>query len=125
MSLLPLHFILVYRQEKRPSILCILIDEVESLTASRQIALNGCEPSDAIRVVNALLTQLDSLKRHNNVLVLSTSNLVGALDPAFVDRADLQLHIPLPSKSILFQDSLFNTHNAANNNRGMMVLLDF
>ena len=37
--------------------------QVESLTAARQSALSGNEPSDALRVVNALLTQLDQLKR--------------------------------------------------------------
>lgn len=41
---------------------CVLIDEVESLTAARKAALSGNEPSDAIRVVNALLTQIDQLK---------------------------------------------------------------
>ncbi len=68
---------------------CVLIDEVESLAAARQSALNGSEPSDAIRVVNALLTQLDRLKRNANVLVLTTSNLSDAIDDAFIDRADL------------------------------------
>ena len=33
--------------------------QVESLTAARKGALSGNEPSDAIRVVNALLTQID------------------------------------------------------------------
>lgn len=40
----------------------VLIDEVESLTSARQSAINSQEPSDAIRVVNAVLTQLDSLR---------------------------------------------------------------
>lgn len=40
----------------------VLIDEVESLTSARQTAINRSEPSDAIRVVNAVLTQLDSLR---------------------------------------------------------------
>ena len=43
--------------------MCVLVDEVESLAATRQAAASGTEPSDAIRVVNALLTQLDQLKR--------------------------------------------------------------
>ena len=34
----------------------------------------GTEPSDAIRVVNALLTQIDRLRAFDNVLVLTTSN---------------------------------------------------
>jgi MoxR-like ATPase len=75
---------------------CVLIDEVESLAAARQSSLNGSEPSDAIRVVNALLTQLDRLKRHRNALVLTTSNLSDAIDPAFVDRADINCLVGHP-----------------------------
>lgn len=36
---------------------------MESLTAARKAAMQGTEPSDAIRVVNALLTQIDQIKR--------------------------------------------------------------
>lgn len=68
----------------------MILDEVESLTAARQAAASGSDPSDAIRVVNALLTQLDALKQHPNVLVLTTSNITGAIDLAFVDRADIK-----------------------------------
>jgi SpoVK/Ycf46/Vps4 family AAA+-type ATPase len=57
----------------------VLIDEVESLTAARQAALSGSEPSDAIRVVNALLTQIDGLRRFPNALLLTTSNLIEAI----------------------------------------------
>ena len=46
----------------------------------------GSEPSDAIRVVNALLTQIDQIKRFPNVIILTTSNVTGAIDLAFVDR---------------------------------------
>lgn len=69
----------------------VLIDEVESLTAARAGAMSGKEPSDALRVVNALLTQLDRLKQRSNVLVLTTSNLPSAIDTAFVDRADVKV----------------------------------
>lgn len=48
--------------------------------------MSGSEPSDAIRVVNALLTQLDQIKTFPNVLILTTSNVTGAIDLAFVDR---------------------------------------
>ncbi|TYZ61753.1 hypothetical protein PybrP1_001079 [[Pythium] brassicae (nom. inval.)] len=79
------------------ALVCVLIDEVESLTAARKAALSGSEPSDAIRVVNAVLTQLDALKSHSNVLVLTTSNITEAIDIAFVDRADIKQYIGLPS----------------------------
>ncbi|CAI5495856.1 unnamed protein product, partial [Closterium sp. Naga37s-1] len=65
--------------EDKSSLVFVLIDEVESLAAARQAALNGSDPSDAIRVVNALLTQLDKLKQHPNVMVLTTSNLTHAI----------------------------------------------
>ena len=54
------------------------IDEVESLSAARSASAN--EPSDAIRVVNALLTQIDAIKRFPNVLIMTTSNVTGTID---------------------------------------------
>ena len=48
--------------EDRRHLVCVLIDEVESLTAARKSSLGGAEPSDALRVVNALLTQLDTIR---------------------------------------------------------------
>ena len=68
--------------------------QVESLTAARQSAMSGSEPSDAIRVVNALLTQLDQIKRHSNVIILTTSNITGAIDLAFVDRYTHNFIVP-------------------------------
>ncbi len=47
-----------------------MIDEVESLTAARKSALSGLEPSDALRVVNALLTQIDAFRFKKNVKLL-------------------------------------------------------
>jgi DNA polymerase III delta prime subunit len=78
---------------------CILIDEVESLTAARKAALSGSEPSDSLRVVNALLTQIDRLKQHHNVLIITTSNITDAIDVAFVDRADIKAYVGNPSLS--------------------------
>ena len=54
------------------ALVCVLIDEVESLTAARTGAASGAEPSDAIRVVNAVLTQIDQLRQRDNVLILTT-----------------------------------------------------
>jgi hypothetical protein len=79
------------------ALVCVLIDEVESLTAARSGAAGGAEPSDAIRVVNAVLTQIDQLRQRDNVLILTTSNISEAIDLAFVDRADIKQYIGLPS----------------------------
>lgn len=82
--------------EDRGTLVCILIDEVESLTSARQSAATGGEPSDAVRVVNAILTQLDAIRRLENVVTLCTSNLADSIDPAFIDRADIKAYIGLP-----------------------------
>jgi len=87
--------------ENPRSLVCVLIDEVESLTAARKATAG--EPSDAIRVVNALLTQLDSIKTHPNVLVLTTSNITGAIDLAFVDRADIKQYVGPPSQAAVYR----------------------
>ncbi|TFK76114.1 AAA-domain-containing protein [Pluteus cervinus] len=88
--------------DEEDGFLIVLIDEVESLTAARAGAMAGTEPSDGLRVVNALLTQLDKLKHRKNVLVMSTSNLVKAIDTAFVDRADIVQYIDLPSRDAIY-----------------------
>ncbi|KAJ1966938.1 hypothetical protein IWQ62_002155 [Dispira parvispora] len=75
----------------------ILIDEIESLTTARANAMHGNEPSDAMRVVNTVLTELDKFRECPNVLILATSNITGAIDPALVDRVDIKQYIGLPS----------------------------
>ena len=65
------------------------------------------EPSDGLRVVNALLTQIDQLKNHSNVLVLATSNLRNSIDDAFLDRADVSYEVGLPTPCTAY-DILFS-----------------
>lgn len=80
----------------------ILIDEVESLAASREAAGSG-EPADSIRAVNALLTQLDTLKGHANVMVVATTNLTKKVDAALLDRADIKAFVGLPSRHARYE----------------------
>ena len=80
----------------------VLIDEVESLTAARSAAASGTEPTDSIRVVNALLTQLDKLKHRKNVLIMTTSNITDSIDTAFIDRADIKQYVGLPPPKAIY-----------------------
>ncbi|XP_052002770.1 pachytene checkpoint protein 2 homolog [Xyrauchen texanus] len=88
--------------DDKDTLVFVLIDEVESLTAARNAAQAGTEPSDAIRVVNSVLTQLDQIKRHPNVVILTTSNVTDKIDLAFVDRADIKQYIGPPSANAIF-----------------------
>uniref|UniRef100_A0A1I8EYW3 AAA domain-containing protein n=1 Tax=Wuchereria bancrofti TaxID=6293 RepID=A0A1I8EYW3_WUCBA len=56
----------------------VLIDEVESLTIARSALLNRNEPTDAIRAVNAVLTQVDYIRRRSNIFIFTTSNITEA-----------------------------------------------
>ncbi|ETI32832.1 hypothetical protein, variant [Phytophthora nicotianae P1569] len=108
--------------EDEESLICVLIDEVESLTAARKSALSGSEPSDAIRVVNALLTQLDSLKRHSNVLILTTSNITEAIDVAFVDRADIKQYVERYGRCMIERVRLLSLSGISDFRRAMRVM---
>lgn len=89
--------------EDPESLVIVLIDEVESLTYARNSCSSGGDPSDAIRVVNAVLTQLDQIKRFPNVMILTTSNISSSVDVAFVDRADIKQYIGNPSHAAIYQ----------------------
>lgn len=80
----------------------VLIDEVESLAYDRQ-RFTAADPTDAMRVVNALLTQIDSIKRYPNVIILASSNVTDAMDDAFVDRVDMKQFIGLPSVCAVYR----------------------
>lgn len=74
-----------------------LIDEVETLSANRNLTFNSANPVDVFRSVNSLLQQLDRVVSNNNVYTIATSNLPQAIDPAFLDRADLNIYVDLPN----------------------------
>ncbi len=84
--------------EDSTTLFLLAIDEVETICGSRAQALakGSNEPSDAVRIVNSVLTQLDSLRAFPNVLTIATSNVTDALDEAFLDRCDLKLYVGLP-----------------------------
>lgn len=67
----------------------------------RAYSLSGSEPSDSLRVVNAVLTQLDQIRKFSNVLILTTSNLTSAIDFAFLDRADIRQYIGPPNSEAI------------------------
>lgn len=84
------------------SMVCVLVDEVESIAFARDSISNN-EPSDSIRVVNAVLTQLDRIRKYPNVFVLATSNLTSSIDLAFLDRADIVQYIGNPNMQAIYE----------------------
>jgi pachytene checkpoint protein 2 len=113
--------------EEEDTFVCVFIDEVETITARREQAITGNEPLDAMRAVNTLLTALDRLRHHMNIIILCTSNLISALvsdygsitlnslsqsdgfnnfhiqDNAFIDRIDIKQFIPHPNATVIYE----------------------
>ncbi|KAM5461170.1 hypothetical protein MferCBS49748_007306 [Microsporum ferrugineum] len=74
-------------EDEPDTLVCVFIDEVETMTAQREQTLSGNDPLDAMRAVNSLLMALDRLRHHPNVV-----------DSAFLDRVDIKQLIPPPSE---------------------------
>lgn len=82
---------------------CVLIDEIESLAASRTAAAGRNEAHDSIRATNALLTSFDRVRSQPNIIILCTSNLVKTLDAAFMDRCGLVMAVDTPSIAAAYE----------------------
>ncbi|MCJ1227528.1 hypothetical protein MMC12_004184 [Toensbergia leucococca] len=82
--------------EDESTLVVVFIDEIESMTSTREQSVHSNEPRDALRAVNALLIALDRLRHRPNVVILCTTNLIKAMDHAFLDRVDVKQFIPNP-----------------------------
>jgi SpoVK/Ycf46/Vps4 family AAA+-type ATPase len=79
--------------------LIVLLDEVETLVADRSKMSMEANPIDVHRATDAMLAGLDNLaSRFPQLVFIATSNFEGAIDPAFISRADLVLRIENPSR---------------------------
>ena len=80
----------------------VLVDEVESLAVRRSVASFETNPVDVHRATDALLAGIDTVAAaHPGVLFVTTTNFVQAIDEAFLSRADLVLHVPLPDEATI------------------------
>ena len=76
------------------SVICV---SVRISHCNVSVAEAGCL-SEMLMLVLMLM-----LSRHPNVLILTTSNITGVIDVAFLDRADVRQYIGLPSAAAVYQ----------------------
>jgi len=88
--------------QDQATLVCVVMDEVETIAGSRERSTTSNECHDGLRATNQLLTALDRIRGLPNVLVLCTSNLIGAIDQAFLDRVDIKQLIPCPSPAAIY-----------------------
>jgi pachytene checkpoint protein 2 len=90
----------------------VLLDEVETLAASRHRLSLEANPIDVHRATDAALAGMDRLTRdYKNILVIATTNFLDALDSAVLSRADHIEPIDLPN-AIARQEIIADTFRA-------------
>jgi ATP-dependent 26S proteasome regulatory subunit len=97
-----------------PNELCVIVmDEFESIVPIRG---SGHESSD--RVVNQLLSELDGVKKMNNVIVFGLTNRIDMIDPAIMrpGRFEVKICIGLPSPAGRKEIFLIHTEGVRKNN---------
>jgi SpoVK/Ycf46/Vps4 family AAA+-type ATPase len=103
----------------------VLLDEVETLITDRAGLSMDANPIDVHRAVDAALVGLDRLaRRHPHVLVLATSNVPDAIDPALESRADEVIEIPLPDRDARLEILQHTVQGIATAFGGATCLLD-
>jgi len=79
--------------------LIVLLDEVETLAADRSKMSLEANPVDVHRATDAVLASLDALAaKFPRLLFIATSNFEGAIDAAFLSRADMVLRVEKPER---------------------------
>jgi SpoVK/Ycf46/Vps4 family AAA+-type ATPase len=75
----------------------VLLDEVESMVVARSQASLAANPADVHRATDAVLTAVDSSASSlPHLIFVATSNFTGAIDEAFLSRADVAIYVPAP-----------------------------
>lgn len=79
-------------RENKPSI--ILLDEIDAIASKRSTK------TDASKIVNQLLTEMDGIRTLKEVVVIATTNRLEAVDRALLrpGRFDRIIYMPLPNK---------------------------
>jgi SpoVK/Ycf46/Vps4 family AAA+-type ATPase len=96
-----------FAAEQAPVVM--VVDEIERISYARNKVINTSDPTDLVRFVDQLLTEIDSLQQYDHALVVGTSNFAQVIDQALWSRADLVLKMGLPdvqTRQAILQDRL-------------------
>jgi SpoVK/Ycf46/Vps4 family AAA+-type ATPase len=84
--------------------LVVLVDEVDSFAVRRDLASFDTNPVDVQRATDAVLTGIEQLAAARpGTVVVTTTNLLPAVDPAFISRSDLVIELGLPARPARIQ----------------------
>jgi transitional endoplasmic reticulum ATPase len=87
----------VFMLAKRVAPCIIFIDEVDAIAASRGLTMEN-DGGVGDRVVAQLLSEMDGVEKHKDVIVIASTNRPELIDPAMLrkGRIDRIIHVPAP-----------------------------
>ena len=87
----------IFRRAKQVTPTIIILDEIDAIAPMR-----GVRPDSGVsdRIVNQLLTEMDSLRFTEGIIVIATTNRPDILDPALIrpGRFDRLVYVPPPDR---------------------------
>ncbi|MFC6872987.1 AAA family ATPase [Halobellus marinus] len=98
----------VFERARQAAPAIVFFDEIDAVATDRDAA--GGDSGVGERVVSQLLTELDRIADHPNLLVLAATNRKTALDPALLRPGRLETHVLVPSPDEAGRREIFDVH---------------
>ncbi|WP_049985354.1 AAA family ATPase [Halobellus rufus] len=100
----------VFERARQAAPAIVFFDEIDAVATDRDAA--GGDSGVGERVVSQLLTELDRLADHPNLVVLAATNRKGALDPALLRPGRLESHVEVPAPDEAARREILDVHLA-------------
>ena len=100
----------VFERARQAAPAIVFFDEIDAVAADRDGAGAGADSGVGQRVVSQLLTELDRVSDHPNLVVLAATNRKAALDPALLRPGRLESHVHVPDPDEAARREILDVH---------------
>jgi len=100
----------VFERARQAAPAIVFFDEIDAVAADRDGAGAGSDSGVGQRVVSQLLTELDRVSDHPNLVVLAATNRKAALDPALLRPGRLESHVNVPDPDEAARREILDVH---------------
>ena len=100
----------VFERARQAAPAIVFFDEIDAVAADRDGAGAGGDSGVGHRVVSQLLTELDRVSDHPNLVVLAATNRKAALDPALLRPGRLESHVHVPDPDEAARREILDVH---------------
>ena len=98
----------VFERARQAAPAIVFFDEIDAIATDRDAG--GGDSGVGQRVVSQLLTELDRVSDHPNLVVLAATNRKAALDPALLRPGRLESHVHVPDPDEAARREIFGVH---------------